>query len=35
MLNMVMRNRMKARRVVQLNEPVLEEKEEGYNDMAR
>ena len=35
MLNMVMRNRMKSRRVVQLNEPVLEEKEEGYNDMAK
>ncbi len=34
MLNMVMRNRMKARRVVQLNEPVLEE-EKDYNDMAK
>jgi predicted tellurium resistance membrane protein TerC len=35
MLNMIMRNRTKSRRVVQLNEPVLVEKEEGYNDMAK
>jgi len=35
MLNMVMRNRIKSRRVVQLNEPVLEENKEGYNDMAK
>jgi predicted tellurium resistance membrane protein TerC len=35
MLNMVMRNRMKKRRVVQLNEPMLEEKDEDYSDMAR
>lgn len=35
MLNMVMRNRMKSRRVVELNEPVLEQKEKGYDDMAK
>ena len=34
MLNMVMRKRSEKRRVVQLNEPRLEEKEEGYNDSA-
>ena len=37
MLNMAMRTREKKRRakVVELNEPVLEETKEGYNDMAR
>jgi predicted tellurium resistance membrane protein TerC len=35
MLNMIMRNRMKARRVVQLNEPVLEEETKEYSDMAK
>ena len=37
MLNMTMRSREKKRRakVVELNEPVLEDKEEGYSDMAR
>lgn len=35
MLNMRMRRKDKARRVVQLNEPQLEEKEEGYSDQAR
>lgn len=35
MLNMIMRNRMKARRVVQLNEPVLEEETKDYSDMAK
>lgn len=36
MLNMVMRNRMKKKRLVELNEPVLKEKEEeGYSDMAK
>lgn len=35
MLNMVMRNRAKSRRVVQLNEPVLEEKSENQSDMAK
>lgn len=34
MLNMVMRKRL-ARRVVELNEPVLTEKEENKSDMAR
>lgn len=34
MLNMVMRKRSERRRVVQLNEPRLDEKEEGYNDSA-
>jgi predicted tellurium resistance membrane protein TerC len=37
MLNMTMRSKEKRRRakLVKLNEPVLEEKEEGYSDMAR
>lgn len=35
MLNMVMRNRLKRNRVVQLNEPKLEDSEEGYSDMAK
>jgi predicted tellurium resistance membrane protein TerC len=37
MLNMVMRNRQQRLKanVVKLNEPVLEEKSEEYNDMAR
>ena len=34
LLNMTMRRRMKKRRVVQLNEPTLEEKREDYSDMA-
>lgn len=34
MLNMVMRKRSEKRRVVQLNEPRLEAKDEGYNDSA-
>jgi predicted tellurium resistance membrane protein TerC len=37
MLNMVVRSKERKRRVnlVELNEPVLEEKEEGYSDMAK
>ena len=35
MLNMRMRRKDKARRVVQLNEPQLEEKDQGYSDQAR
>ncbi|MEO8405959.1 MAG: TerC family protein [Chitinophagaceae bacterium] len=35
LLNMVMRKRMQRRRVVQLNEPRLPEKEENYSDQAR
>ena len=34
MLNMTMKKRNEKRRVVQLNEPRLEEKEEGYDDSA-
>ena len=35
-LNMSMRNRMKKKRVVELNEPVIKLKEEeGYSDMAK
>lgn len=34
LLNMTMRNRMKRRRVVELNEPVLNENEENYSDEA-
>lgn len=34
LLNMTMMNRAKKRRVVQLNEPVLHEKEAGYSDSA-
>jgi len=35
MLNMVMRKRMSKRRVVELNEPVLEEEEKNEEDMAK
>jgi len=35
MLNMVMRKRMARNRVVELNEPVLEEKKENDSDMAK
>ncbi len=35
MLNMRMRRKDKARRVVQLNEPQLEEKDQDYSDQAR
>ena len=36
LLNMTMRKRMKKnKRVVQLNEPVLREEEDGYSDMAK
>lgn len=35
LLNMTMRRRMTRKRVVTLNEPVLEEKNEDYSDMAR
>jgi predicted tellurium resistance membrane protein TerC len=35
MLNMVMRKRSEKRRVVQLNEPRLEEKEKNYSDQAK
>ncbi len=35
MLNMTMRKRNEKRRVVQLNEPRLEEPEEGYSDEAK
>lgn len=36
LLNMTMRNRAKKKRIVLLNEPCLEEKEEeGYSDMAK
>jgi len=34
MLNMVMRNRQKERRLVQLNEPKLEDSKSSYDDMA-
>ncbi|MFT3908950.1 MAG: hypothetical protein QM737_05950 [Ferruginibacter sp.] len=34
MLNMVMRKRMAKNRVVQLNEPTLENKDEGHSDNA-
>lgn len=35
-LNMTMRNRMKKKRIVELNAPVLKEKgEEGYSDLAK
>lgn len=34
-LNMIVRKREARRKVVHLNEPVLEPKEEGYDDMAR
>jgi hypothetical protein len=35
LLNMVMRKRMKDKRIVQLNEPVLDEKREPGSDMAK
>jgi len=35
LLNMLMRKRMSKKNVVKLNAPVLEENEEGYNDMAK
>ena len=35
LLNMTMMNRAKKRRVVQLNNPVLNDKETGYNDSAK
>lgn len=35
LLNMVMRKRMHKKNVVKLNAPVLEEHEEGYDDMAK
>jgi predicted tellurium resistance membrane protein TerC len=35
MLNMVMRNRMKKNRVVELNEPILKEEKEDYSDEAK
>ena len=35
MLNMVMRKRVAKNRVVKLNEPMLEEKEQTYSDQAR
>jgi predicted tellurium resistance membrane protein TerC len=34
LLNMTMMNRAKKRRVVQLNEPVLDEKDNNYSDIA-
>jgi len=34
MLNMIMRKRMAKNRVVELNEPVLKDKEENYSDQA-
>jgi predicted tellurium resistance membrane protein TerC len=34
-LNMVMRKRATRQRVVELNEPMLEEEEEEYSDQAR
>lgn len=34
-LNMVMRKRQKKRRIVQLNEPRLENEKEGYSDQAK
>jgi len=38
-LNMTMRKRMKKKRVVELNEPIMkaqkQETEEGYSDMAK
>lgn len=34
-LNMTMRNRMAKKRIVQLNEPVLNEDENKYSDQAR
>ena len=35
MLNMVMRKRMKKNRLVELNEPFIKKKEEGYSDQAK
>ena len=35
MLNMVMRKRMTKNRVVELNEPMLEDEKEGYSDEAK
>lgn len=35
MLNMVMRNRMKNKRIVQLNEPILRNEEEEFSDEAK
>jgi hypothetical protein len=32
---MVMRNRMKKNRVVELNEPILKEEKEDYSDEAK
>ena len=34
MLNMIMRKKMAKNRVVRLNEPRLEEEQEGYSDEA-
>lgn len=34
LLNMLMRKRMQSKRVVVLNAPKLETKEDGYDDMA-